>query len=784
MGLEFLDGSEAVARGAPAASCGFFADSPIISASTILRHMLDRLPEFGSGWRHPGRPLWHHRAVRRGFHGTRTRGRRDRAGVGGEGPVSGARKGDAGGDGRHPPGILMRGMLPSLAVAATVLLTGPVRAQSPELAAALAEFDRAFAESAYSEAVDLGESVLTLADAEFGRDDSRTVDLRLRLAEAHVVWTFDRERIDVLLEAAWTSVVSAGGSDHPDLAPVLALRGRYQVRGGDLGGAEKDLRRALALFPVDAEVPMGAASAWLGIVLDARGRPVEADGAFATAVDLFRRDAARLGVPSDRLRTLAGFIAEALSGVVENRERPDGYEAPGTARAVRALAAMEALAGRWSDAMTHFARAHRTFRKAFEASHPETIATLRLAERSFLSPSGPEERDKKHSSQTALAEGLAAAEARETAVRLYRQVIRFREAGDPGASAGFHLAGLLIDLARVYDAMGHHREAAPLYERALPVSRRYYRAEAVLYVDMLVAYGRNQAARSRLSEAASTFDQAEGILAKIQDEAPVLVRRAEEALAAGRTDLADRGEAAAARDTVARVRAHNALIQRARELEARREAAPGDREALRDLLGGYLSLLGFERGGGLGANLFLAISRRVAELAADDQAMDEADRRLAAVARATLFTTMQAYPLAERALADSGDGADAEVLRKVLDGLGQRIFETVDEFRVGPLDVTAFATVGAAPDDRLLWPRFHLVAQRGEGAPVDHTVGFTAMSKGPPGEERHYLYFNSLNQTLLVAVYGTQAPTYAELRESVVLVLRGGLALADRRAAR
>ena len=47
MGLEFIDGNEAIARAAIEAGCGFFAGYPITPASTILQHMLELLPEAG-----------------------------------------------------------------------------------------------------------------------------------------------------------------------------------------------------------------------------------------------------------------------------------------------------------------------------------------------------------------------------------------------------------------------------------------------------------------------------------------------------------------------------------------------------------------------------------------------------------------------------------------------------------------------------------------------------------------------------------------------------------------
>ena len=54
MGLAFIEGNEAIARGATRASCGFFASYPITPASSILDHMLRLLPRIG-GHRHPGR---------------------------------------------------------------------------------------------------------------------------------------------------------------------------------------------------------------------------------------------------------------------------------------------------------------------------------------------------------------------------------------------------------------------------------------------------------------------------------------------------------------------------------------------------------------------------------------------------------------------------------------------------------------------------------------------------------------------------------------------------------
>jgi len=47
MGLEFLEGNEAIARGAIRANCNFFAGYPITPSSSILQHMLDRLPASG-----------------------------------------------------------------------------------------------------------------------------------------------------------------------------------------------------------------------------------------------------------------------------------------------------------------------------------------------------------------------------------------------------------------------------------------------------------------------------------------------------------------------------------------------------------------------------------------------------------------------------------------------------------------------------------------------------------------------------------------------------------------
>ncbi len=47
MGLEFLEGNEAIARGAMKANCGFFAGYPITPSSSILHYMLDKLPRAG-----------------------------------------------------------------------------------------------------------------------------------------------------------------------------------------------------------------------------------------------------------------------------------------------------------------------------------------------------------------------------------------------------------------------------------------------------------------------------------------------------------------------------------------------------------------------------------------------------------------------------------------------------------------------------------------------------------------------------------------------------------------
>lgn len=47
MGLEFIEGNEAIARAAVKAGCKFFAGYPITPASTILSHMMDMLPGEG-----------------------------------------------------------------------------------------------------------------------------------------------------------------------------------------------------------------------------------------------------------------------------------------------------------------------------------------------------------------------------------------------------------------------------------------------------------------------------------------------------------------------------------------------------------------------------------------------------------------------------------------------------------------------------------------------------------------------------------------------------------------
>ncbi|MCL4183736.1 MAG: hypothetical protein KJ011_09855 [Burkholderiaceae bacterium] len=47
MGLEFIEGNEAIARGALKAGCTFFAGYPITPASTILQHMIEMLPAQG-----------------------------------------------------------------------------------------------------------------------------------------------------------------------------------------------------------------------------------------------------------------------------------------------------------------------------------------------------------------------------------------------------------------------------------------------------------------------------------------------------------------------------------------------------------------------------------------------------------------------------------------------------------------------------------------------------------------------------------------------------------------
>ena len=47
MGLEFLEGNEAIARGAMKANCNFFAGYPITSSTSILQHMLNLVPQSG-----------------------------------------------------------------------------------------------------------------------------------------------------------------------------------------------------------------------------------------------------------------------------------------------------------------------------------------------------------------------------------------------------------------------------------------------------------------------------------------------------------------------------------------------------------------------------------------------------------------------------------------------------------------------------------------------------------------------------------------------------------------
>jgi 2-oxoglutarate/2-oxoacid ferredoxin oxidoreductase subunit alpha len=47
MGLEFIEGNEAIARGAMRAGCDFFAAYPITPASSILQYMLEAVPETG-----------------------------------------------------------------------------------------------------------------------------------------------------------------------------------------------------------------------------------------------------------------------------------------------------------------------------------------------------------------------------------------------------------------------------------------------------------------------------------------------------------------------------------------------------------------------------------------------------------------------------------------------------------------------------------------------------------------------------------------------------------------
>jgi 2-oxoglutarate ferredoxin oxidoreductase subunit alpha len=47
MGLEFIEGNEAIARGAIKAKCDFFASYPITPASSILHHMIQLVPQNG-----------------------------------------------------------------------------------------------------------------------------------------------------------------------------------------------------------------------------------------------------------------------------------------------------------------------------------------------------------------------------------------------------------------------------------------------------------------------------------------------------------------------------------------------------------------------------------------------------------------------------------------------------------------------------------------------------------------------------------------------------------------
>ncbi len=47
MGLEFIEGNEAIARGAIKAGCDFFASYPITPASSILHHMIQMVPDNG-----------------------------------------------------------------------------------------------------------------------------------------------------------------------------------------------------------------------------------------------------------------------------------------------------------------------------------------------------------------------------------------------------------------------------------------------------------------------------------------------------------------------------------------------------------------------------------------------------------------------------------------------------------------------------------------------------------------------------------------------------------------
>ncbi len=629
-----------------------------------------------------------------------------------------------------------------------------------------------------------GERALERAEHTFGAHSLEHAEVALHLAKKYITVRARPHRAEELTQLVLEVYSQEFGVEDPQRASVFELLAESLVQQNRLDEAIKIQGQSLSLHesaygPNDLRVTLSLTK--LAAIYDLQQRVKKADSLYSRGVDIIRHH------PDTPHQSAHETILDGQEVTLDElfylyeqalfvREDLFGSLAVDLVPALLNLASIEVMIDRMESAQRNFLRAYDLLRRNLGEEHPEAKHVLRNIERLFITEALPHKDNSDYwiFLLKNLGEGLTQNKVLDLTAKVYERLLALEKKhygpNDPTMTT------TMMDLARTYGRQGRQVEAAQLYQKTIALLENTV-ADAQL-AKALIGFANLLVVMDDYEKSEATYQQALTLIEQLADQVPQEIyddvepyKELETAARAGFNHVRDKRDAQLAEIFVAQARQHDTLLRQVGTLETQLDHSPDELRTLKELLEASVALLGFERGTDLGSNIFLLTSERLEDYQARTSPLTHEGQRFLAQLRATLFMTMRAYPEAMFALDQAGHTPDTLTIRAILEGLGQTKFHEMEQFAVGPLQISAFETQGVSPKPNLLWPKYHLIARRAADAPLHLTIGLTLMQQGEPGMTRYYLFLNSLNRTRLMAIYGTQAPTYESLRHTIQTML-------------